>query len=458
MTADLFRVTACSLGLMFLPATRTMPEAWAHSDSVATSPQLAQLTETGPLYSPQQLDQLLAPIALYPDPLLAQILMASTYPLEVVEAAQWSRDRHNAKLQGDRLDAALQPMTWDPSVKSLVPFPQVLQMMDSKLEWTQALGNAFLSQQADVGASIQRLRAEAQAAKTLRSSSQETVSTEGQIILIEPASPEMVYVPYYDSRRVYGTWNHPENPPTYFPPPPNYGYVEGDGIFFGAGLVVVGALWGWERWDWSRHDIHIDPDRYNRINDYTITHNQHPRATETTWRHDPSHRRGVPYGDAGVRQRYQPGAGSPDNRRDYRGYEKRGGAAMPLNQAPAAVLRSAPMVDEHKTPSQTQPSPQAQSQPQSQPQHAPPQVVAPAVHAPPARQPAAHATAPAFSSFGRGPEVRSESQRGQSSRQSQPSVMHEPRAPAPQVLQHNATPAQQHSPPPPADAAHPKRP
>ena len=448
MTADLFRVTACSLSLMFLPATRYMPAAWAQSDSVATSPQLAQLTQAGPLYSPQQLDQLLAPIALYPDPLLAQILMASTYPLEVVEATQWTHDRHNAGLQGGQLDAALQPMTWDPSVKSLVPFPQVLQMMDTKLEWTQALGNAFLSQQADVGNSIQRLRAEAQAARTLRSSSQETVSTQGQTILIEPASSDMVYVPYYDSRRVYGDWNYPENPPTYFPPPPNYGYVEGDGIFFGTGLVVVGALWGWDSWDWDRHDIHIDPDRYNRINDYTITHNQQSRATGTTWQHDPAHRRGVPYGDAVVRQKYQPGAaGSPDTRRDYRGYEKRGASAVPLNQTAAPV--TTPMADEHK-------SAEPASRPISQPQ------LSPQPQSQPSRQPVAHGAAPAFSSFGRGAEVRTESQRGQSSRQSAPAVPHESRAPA---QQRSAPAPQQHSAPraepqhaPAAEAAHQKKP
>ena len=156
MKAALVRATASSLALLLLPAAAYPPAAAAQSmwaqvapgDAHATSVQLAQQDNQAPAYLPQQLDQLLAPIALYPDPLLAQILMASTYPLEVVEAARWLQDRDNAALRGDQLDAALQQQNWDPSVKSLVPFPQILQMMNSKLDWTQSLGNAFLAQQA----------------------------------------------------------------------------------------------------------------------------------------------------------------------------------------------------------------------------------------------------------------------------------------------------------------------
>ena len=178
MKAGLARVTAHSLSLMLLSTAAYLPAAsgqsvWAQVAARSTTGvpiQLAQQSNPAPTYAAPQLDQLLAPIALYPDPLLAQILMAATYPLEVVEAARWVQDPNNARLRGDQLDAALQPQDWDPSVKSLVPFPQILQMMNSKLDWTQALGNAFLAQQADVMDSVQRLRAQAQAAGTLQSS------------------------------------------------------------------------------------------------------------------------------------------------------------------------------------------------------------------------------------------------------------------------------------------------
>src|SRR5271163_5025022 len=158
MKAGLVRVAACSLGLMLLSSVVHLPAA---SAQVAAPP--AVPPAAAPVYQPQQLDQLLAPIALYPDPLLAQIMMAATYPLEVVEAGRWVRDPNNSRLRGDALDAALQQQTWDPSVKSLVPFPQILVMMDDHLDWTQALGNAFLADQAAVMDSVQRLRAQARA-------------------------------------------------------------------------------------------------------------------------------------------------------------------------------------------------------------------------------------------------------------------------------------------------------
>ncbi len=349
MSAYPIRVTVCSVSLILFPATAYVPVAWAQSigaevtagDATAASAQLAQQDNQAPTYAPPQLDQLLAPIALYPDFLLAQILMASTYPLEVVDAARWVQDPNNARLQGDPLDAALQPQTWDPSVKSLVPFPQVLQMMNSKLDWTQALGNAFLAQQADVMDSVQRLRSEARAAGTLQSTPQETVSTQGQVVAIAPANPQLVYVPYYDPTTVYGSWGYPDDPPFYFPPPPNY--VAGPGIYFGVGLGIVGALWGWDRWDWGHHDIDVDPDRFNRINNYAIAHDNRPRDTENTWQHDPAHRRGVPYSTPAVRQKFQPAAArSPDARRDFRGFDNGGSAPGSTNRATPSPRGAAP--------------------------------------------------------------------------------------------------------------------
>jgi hypothetical protein len=256
--------------------------------------------QAAPVYGAAQLDQLLAPIALYPDSLLGQILMASTYPLEVVEAARWAQDPNNAALRGDALAAALDQMDWDPSVKSLVPFPSVLQMMNAQLQWMQQLGDAFLAQQADVMQSVQRLRQEAVNNGSLQSTSQQVVSTDGPDILIEPANPDVVYVPYYDPSMVYGAWAYPAYPPYYFAPPP--GYLYGPvvaGIGFGVGYAVFGPFWGWDDFDWRRHRVHIDRDRFAEMDRF-----QHAAAVGDTWQHDPAHRRGVAYRDPVSQQRF----------------------------------------------------------------------------------------------------------------------------------------------------------
>jgi Protein of unknown function (DUF3300) len=499
MKAGLVRMTACSLSVMLIPAAGYSPAASAQSmwAQVATDHgrvvgvQIAQLDSQAPIYLPQQLDQLLAPIALYPDALLAQILMAATYPIEVVEAARWVQDPYNAQLRGDQLDAALQQQDWDPSVKSLVPFPQILQMMNSKLDWTQALGNAFLAQQTDVMVSVQRLRAEAWAAGTLQSTPQQMVSTQGQIIVIEPANPQLVYVPYYDPRIVYGRWGYAAYPPVYFPPPPNYAYVAGPGIFFGIGFGIISALWGWDRWDWNHHDIYIDRDRYNRINNYSIVHDNTPRYTANTWQHDPVHRRGVPYSDPAVRQKFQPAsAGSADTRRDYRGFDNRGG--VPGAASPGAPRGAAPTVaprpadtgrpgsgqsaagrqgslpnaqgagEAGRLPQARPPARATVPQTNARPVTAPPPQRAPiATGRAPPRPTVEPPVAPAFSSFGKGPDVRAQSQRGQTSRQSMapaaPRVIAPPRAATPQQRsatppaaapqQRSATPPQQRSAP-----------
>jgi hypothetical protein len=204
---------------------------------VVPLPLLAQQDQAAKPFKPEELDQLVAPIALYPDPLLAQVLMASTYPLDVVQAARFAKD--NASLKGDQRDQALQKQRWDDSVKSLVSFPDVLTMMDAKLDWTQKLGDAFLAQQADVMNAVQRLRAKAQATGNLKSSPQQTVTAEpaaatpaapaGQapvtvvveqapatVIKIEPANPQVVYVPTYNPTVVYGAWPYPAYPPAYY--------------------------------------------------------------------------------------------------------------------------------------------------------------------------------------------------------------------------------------------------
>jgi len=197
--------------------------------------------------TPQQLDNLAAPLALYPDPLLSQVLVASTYPLEVVEANQWLQQ--NRALTGTALMDAAKQQNWDPSVQALVAFPDVLAKLNQDVRWTTDLGNAFLGQQADVLAAVQRLRARAQANGKLRTTPQETVTTQTQNgqteIAIQPADPQVIYVPTYDPTYVWGApaWGY--YPPLFYP---SYGFGFGFGIPFG-GLY---AGWGgWGGWGWG---------------------------------------------------------------------------------------------------------------------------------------------------------------------------------------------------------------
>jgi hypothetical protein len=223
-----------------------------------------------------ELEQLTAPIALYPDALVTQILLAAAYPLDVVKAVRWLAAPGHAALQGDALASALAAEPWDPSVKSLVPFPSVLQRMDENLGWTEKLGLAFAAQQAETMDAIQHLRAEARAAGTLDSNDKQTVRVEQHIVYIEPAVASVVYVPFYDPWVVYGAWPYPGYPPYYWGPPPG-AYVRG--WWWGPGYGVVTPLWGWGWYDWHRHDVLIDAERYRRIE----RHREPPRS----WRSEP---------------------------------------------------------------------------------------------------------------------------------------------------------------------------
>jgi hypothetical protein len=330
------------------------------------APPPSQPRPGGTQLSSEQLDQMLAPIALYPDPLLAQIMMAATYPLEVVLAQRWLQNPDNAQLKGEQLTAALEQQTWDPNVKSLVPFPQIVAMMDSNLSWTEELGDAFLNDQGAVMDSVQRLRQKAQRAGKLESNQQENVSLQGPEIAIEPANPETVYVPVYDPSVIYGPWPYPDYPPYYF-----NGFFDGvaiGGLGFGwYGVAIDAPLWGWGRWDWGHHRIHIDGDRFNRINPHR------PPVGSGPWQHDPGHRGGVPYRDPGTRGRFHSENVVPGARNVYRGY------------------------------------------PTSSPQSRAPQSRAPQFSRPVQPRPQ-----PSFESFGRGSDVRMQSERGQSSRQTMP--------------------------------------
>jgi hypothetical protein len=235
------------------------------SAQVAPAPAAPVATDK---FSAEQLDALLAPIALYPDPLLAQALMATAYPVQVVQAQRWLDDPAQKSLSGAALEKALQAENWDPSVKSLVPFPQVLSMMSAQLEWTQQLGYAMTTQENDVMASVQRLRHQAQSAGNLKSTAQQTVTNDGPVVIVQPAQPTTVYVPVYNPSVVYGPWPYPAYPPVYYPPPP--GYVSATalaaGLAFGAGVAIAGGLWGVGSPNWRYGNVNVNVNRWNSVN------------------------------------------------------------------------------------------------------------------------------------------------------------------------------------------------
>jgi hypothetical protein len=252
------------------PAQQTpAPAAPAPQATAAPQPQVSPAPQpaapTPASFTREQLDTALAPVALYPDSLLAQLLMAATYPDQVLEAAQWSKA--NPKMKGDEAVKAVQEKGWDPSVASLVAFPQVLEMLSQKPEWVRELGDMFLADPDAVMTTIQELRKKAYDAGNLKETKEQKVVVqkgEGQtptVIEIQPADPQVIYVPTYNPAIVYGPWWHPH--PPFFWHPPFYNPV-GAIIGFGAAIAIGHALWS--HWDWHHHDININVNRYNNIN------------------------------------------------------------------------------------------------------------------------------------------------------------------------------------------------
>jgi hypothetical protein len=291
------------------------------------------IAQGGGTFSKEQLDQLTAQIALYPDALLSQVLMASTYPTDVAEAAKWSRAHSDIK--GDDAVKMVENEPWDPSVQSLVAFPQVIIMMGEKPDWVRSLGDAFLAQPEDVMDSVQRLRAQAKAAGNLNSNEQMKVTVEAappppattttvvqappqQIIVIQPAQPEVIFVPQYNPTVVFGPWMWPSYPPIFVPPPPGFWFSSAiaTGIAWGVGIGVRNALWGGVNWGWGHSSVNINVNRYNNIN---VNRRLDVNSRTTNWSHNVNNRRDVPYrgGDA-QRQRLQDRAAS-GNREQYRG-------------------------------------------------------------------------------------------------------------------------------------------
>jgi Protein of unknown function (DUF3300) len=312
----LFRSRSLS-ALVFLVLMSVGAAAQTQTQSSPPSTQPAAETEQ-PL-KPEELEALVAPIALYPDSLLSLVLMASTYPLEVVQADRWLS---SSKLKGDQLKAAVDKQGWDESVKSLVATPTVLTMMSTKLDWTQKLGDAVLAQQEDVMDAVQRLRARAQSNDKLKSTKEQTVTTtqvdNRPVIAIAQTDPNTVYVPVYDPGVAYGTWPYAEYPPYYWP---DYwagsGYLAGGvlatGLVFGAGYALgrwaSGGNWWGGGVNWGNRNLIANrPVNINNIGN--------------NWQHRPEHRHGVRYNNANVAQKFAGGnnlRSSAGQRQDFRG-------------------------------------------------------------------------------------------------------------------------------------------
>jgi hypothetical protein len=274
-------------------------------------------------FSRDQLEQLAAPIALYSDSLLAQMLMAATYPLEIVLADRFVRA--NPDLKEAKLDEALKDYDWDASVKSLCRLPEVLAKMSENLDWTQDLGDAVLGQKSELLDAVQRMRGKAYDSGNLKTSEQQVVTVkEEKIIVIESPSPEVVYVPTYSPTVVYGGWA----PPYYYYPPMYPYYPYGAGLVtFGFGVAMGAAIWGGCGWGWGHSDINIDIDRNNNFNRNTnrnrVDHHAGAgdRGGRANWNHDPGHRRGANYQNSKVATQYGARGGTNRVSRDQaRGY------------------------------------------------------------------------------------------------------------------------------------------
>ncbi len=300
----LLMASSATVGAQEQPAGTAAPPAATESPSVGAS---------GSTLSAAQLAQLVAPIALYPDELLSDILMASTYPVEIVEATRWYEANKGLTLTA--LTSALDQQTWHAGVKSLMATPSVLEMMNSQLGWTQQLGTAVLNQQSAVMAAVQELRAQAQAANQLQSNQQQNVAvqTEGsqQVISIQPTTAGTIFVPYYDPAVVYGRWAWPDYLPYYWAPP--VGVAIGRGITFGVGFAIGDPSWRgywggyWGGFDWWHGNIMVH-------NNVFVNDNVHVNVNN--WQHDDNDR----YDD--YHDAYRDDG---DDRHDYGGGGFRGG-------------------------------------------------------------------------------------------------------------------------------------
>src|SRR5438094_3663386 len=304
ISATFFALALCSVGPCVVFAQQTESPAstqQAQSQVMTTTTNKAPPVEKIPA---DELDSLVAPIALFPDPLLAQTLAASTYPLEIIQLQQWME--RNKNLKDKALADAVAKQPWDPSVQALSATPDVVQRLAGNVQWTTDLGNAFLAQQSDVMDAVQRMRGKAESKGTLKTSAQQTVQTKTvesgkQVIVVEPANPNVVYVPSYDPQVVYG------------PPPPAYpyypytypGYYPGMGLAWGAAGFAAGAAWGgyWGNCDWNHGDVNINnTNNFNRNANRNVNRGQAGQGNKG--QHNAQHRGNAPYGNRNTANKF----------------------------------------------------------------------------------------------------------------------------------------------------------
>lgn len=275
---------------------------------------MAAAQEKEPSFGRGELHQILAPIALYPDGLLSQILMAATYPLEIVAAARWSRN--NPGLDGQRAVDAVADRDWDPSVKALVAFPRVLERMSEDLEWTQRLGDAFLLDEARVMDAVQDLRHQALAAGNLDAMEHARAHRQDEKIVIEPATPAVVYVPYYHPRVIYGGWLWPAFPPVFWGPPPGLHFSTA--FVWGPGVRVAPGFF-FSAFHWPRRHVTIVHRHVHPSVPRIVPHRPLPGPHK--WRHDPKHRRGVAYRHGALERSFpRPSSTSWSSQRESRAF------------------------------------------------------------------------------------------------------------------------------------------
>lgn len=339
MASDFRRAAAfaCALLMVFGDlaafAQEVPPQVEAAPAAAEPPPQPA-----APEATPDQLDSLVAPVALYPDPLLAQVLVASTYPLELIQLQQWLAK--NPGLKDKALVDAVAKQPWDASVQSMAAFPDVVKRLADDIQWTTDLGNAFLAQQGDVMDAVQRMRKKAQDKGALVSNEQQKVETQvveqKTVIVVEPTDPQVIYVPSYSPTYVYGPPVY-AYPPIYYPPYPAGAAL----VTFGVGMAVGAAVWGGSccGCGWGHGDVDINVNNnFNRVN------NVSGNGRNGSWQHNPSHRGGAPYSDRATASKYGGTArGESLSQRQARATQQgaRGGASATNRSAsPSSVGRS----------------------------------------------------------------------------------------------------------------------
>ena len=321
ITTTTFKQVARSACVMLLCAALMWPGMIVFAQSGPAPEQQASAA-----IPPEQLDSLVAPVALYPDNLLAQVLVASTYPLEVIQLHQWLQKNPDLQKDQAKLVETVKKQPWDPSIQAMAPLPDTVKWLAEDIAWTTDLGNAFLAQQQDVMAAVQRMRQKAQDKGTLKSNEQmkvETQSTSGtQVIVIEQSDPQVIYVPSYDPVYAYGAPAYPY-PPVYYPP---YGGAVAAGVIgFGIGLAV-GAAWGGGGWGWGcgwgGGDININNNNNFNRNTNINGGNRNNVNGGGKWQHNASHRGGAPYGDRGTANKFG-GSARGDSLGNRQGQAKR---------------------------------------------------------------------------------------------------------------------------------------